>query len=408
MRKLLLCLIMIPALAGCGGVNFAATPESSNVSKYVEQLLKTLQPALAVRAISCLMCHSDVRANIVTDFGLGQNFYLGGSARFDDMGWYNNYVSTWQTSQQILGSVYVPDANVTASAQAILGAGAWSTPMKLKDFLLTPYVPISNWNNDYTARAVMDKVQPANPLDSAVIAKSKIVIRAPQDSEIRALDATFFADATAVKAKRVGSTAPIQFVVKDNGLGKFIMNDENSVLDCRDSDILVNGSLYLRGLKVSAAKGCRLYVTGTVFIEDAVTYSPTDLDPSLQITSARGIVMGINQARLKNRLIADNRGLELRDFDFATLANQILADAAAVGTTRDALDDYGGVRASINYSGLLLNAPVVHSRYLGTVKGTIVAEAALFALGAFHFEFDDVLTRISVLPLLTSSILTVE
>ncbi len=45
--------------------------------------IRSIEPALAVRGISCLMCHADIRANVVTDFGFGQNYFLGGRSHFD-------------------------------------------------------------------------------------------------------------------------------------------------------------------------------------------------------------------------------------------------------------------------------------------------------------------------------------
>jgi len=272
--------------------------------------------------------------------------------------------------------------------------------------MLTPYVPNWNYDSDLSKQSMAARVQPVNAADPKVVAKSRIVIRAPTESELRALDPAFFADANAVAFKRVGSAAPVQLFVQRNATGAFVTDDPNTALECSGADILVNGSLYLRGLKVKAGGGCRLYVTGSVFIEDAIAYTDPGAKANLQITSSRVISLGISKSRLSHRLFQDSRGLQLRDFDYQALANQIMTDAEVVGTMRDAQDDYGGARASVDYTSVLFNAPLVESRYLGLVKGTIVAEAALFALGNLRFEFDPVFTETNVLPLLTTAIVS--
>ena len=65
-------------------------------------------------------------------------------------------------------------------------------------------------------------------------------------------------------------------------------------------------------------------------------------------------------------------------------------------------------RATIDFTGVLLNAPIIYSRYLGKIKGTLISDIALFALGAFYFEYDDVFEQVPVLPALPRSPLEVN
>ena len=58
------------------------------------------------------------------------------------------------------------------------------------------------------------------------------------------------------------------------------------------------------------------------------------------------------------------------------------------------------------FSGLLLNAPEVHSRYVGNFKGAVVAEIAMFRLGEFVFTFDSLFQKVPILPALKSDILS--
>jgi hypothetical protein len=126
-------------------------------------------------------------------------------------------------------------------------------------------------------------------------------------------------------------------------------------------------------------------------------------------------------------LFEDHRNPQLRDYNSSSggstwldLANLVYADAQAIvsanGGTQllDAQDpgspgfDSSQNRASIEFTGLLLNAPVVESRYLGLFKGTIVSEIALFGLGSFYFDYDPVFNSAPALPLLPSDILSVN
>ena len=71
----------------------------------------------------------------------------------------------------------------------------------------------------------------------------------------------------------------------------------------------------------------------------------------------------------------------------------------------------GGPRVAINYTGLLLNAPHVHSRYGGTFQGVIIGDVVMLArnpsqLQLEQFSYDPVFDKVqTVLPALTTQIL---
>jgi hypothetical protein len=71
------------------------------------------------------------------------------------------------------------------------------------------------------------------------------------------------------------------------------------------------------------------------------------------------------------------------------------------------VSDAGQTRVAINYEHLLLNAPAVHSRYLGTFTGVIISEIAEMSLGQFVFSYDTVFSNanVSVLPALPVDVL---
>jgi hypothetical protein len=61
---------------------------------------------------------------------------------------------------------------------------------------------------------------------------------------------------------------------------------------------------------------------------------------------------------------------------------------------------------NVGYERLLLNAPLIHSRYAGGIKGSVISEFALMPLGLSHnqsrfrFEFDPVFSQVDILPML--------
>ena len=402
----------------CSDVNFSTAVENSINScsedpddpcHDITETLRKIQPAVAVRGISCLMCHAQIHANVITDFGFGSPWYWGGSKGINDASWYNNYVNTWQHAVTVVGSIIVPDAIVPVSVQNSVASFASLPPMTIRQLMTTPYVAPQNWggNEPYEGHVEMSyKIAPAS--GEKVIAKSEIVISSPTEEEITALAPLLWESSGVAGFTRVGGTDEIQLIQKGSGSAVYTMNDGARELQCVRGNIVIKGSLYLRGLRVQASGGCRLYVSGSVFIEDGITYG-SGVDQNLQITSANGIFMGVNVNRLEHRLIDDSRGLQITGVrTYEQRANQAMQEARNIGILRDALDDYGGARASVDYTGLLLNAPMIHSRYLGLIKGTIIAEAALFALGQFHFEFDPVFTRVNALPLMKRSILVVN
>lgn len=403
-------------VSGSGSPNPPSPPSALPPPPPPTQMtLKTIQPALAVRALACLMCHADIRANVITDFGYGQSYFMGGNLDWDkDQSWYGDTASSWQTAKQILGTVYVPNVNAGPKAISKLNPQPIA-PMNIETFLQTPYVPAYQWDNRYVAQTVVRSVNPPEGAP-AVKSVSSIIIKAPSEADLLSIDSQFFSGPVGVKY--YNSQSDTGFVIEDDGSGPFVTNSADTI-ECSNQDVLVKGNLLLKSLSVTAGFGCRIYVLGSVFIEGGFTYTAMQL-PNLQITATRAIVMGISESRLNHRLIEDARGLQLSSVDYASLAKMVMNDAHIMSShLLDAQDNYavygtqgtdtkGNPRSSIDYTGLLLNAPLVESRYVGSVSGTIIAEAALFALGEFNFSFDAVFTKVNVLPRLPNPILMAQ
>ena len=220
--------------------------------------------------------------------------------------------------------------------------------------------------------------------------------------------------------------------------GHYVTNTTGKTLVCSGADVVIKGPLFLKNVKVNADNGgCRFYVAGSVFIQGPITYVGSSKTSNLQISSSRIISMGVGYGyptatiaetgcsptcnALSYRLLQDNRGAEISGASYGLRAAQVLADAARIGWIQDAQDLTGGnldtaksssgaTRAAINYARILFNAPIIYSRYLGKLKGTMISDIALFSLGKFNFEYDPVFEdpTVPALPLLPKSPLDVK
>lgn len=394
--------------------------------------IKTLKPVFAVRAMNCVACHGSFGASIVTDFGYGgPNFSVNGnpflpSSKGTERTAYNNVdagggIGGWQSMTVAGGSIHVPKVSFSAQDSAnLFGLNAATT-----------LAQVLQWNGGLYAngRSMVDGVTPAAG-QSRVVEMSKIVIGYPSEAEILSL-------APAIQSQTIGVTT-IQLAGKPatqmsgfvaDGSGKFIRNSGN--VTCY-GDVVVKGPLFLKNLNlVTDSNGCRLYVSQSVFIQGPITYINGGAS-NLQITSPRAITMGISAERMGAATSGSNVRVNdvplttaggpwprfMRDLDtaydpsggaingvaMAKYFDNIVSDAKSIGSELLDVGDkaytdnpiagresviyedpsnenasVGGNRISLNYEGLLLNAPHIHSRYFGDFKGVIIAEVAMLA-----------------------------
>lgn len=436
--------------------------DEAKLTLQVGNTLKTLAPALAVRASGCITCHAEVHSSLITDFGYGgdggsRNYYFG-QMTADDLSWndglpygdhyafYQNYDgsisqgSWWSLNlAKTVGGegqkVYVPAASLPAAPAGKTGATT-----------LRGYVQHRLTNSYYPDSA-----------SGVAIEKSNVYIGAPTASRLEsvfawnAADETkkykYLADASGVALSGLSVTAA------GPANGKYFTN--TGVVTC-EGDLLLKGTVYFNNLQVQTRTGCRIHATGSVFIYGSITYPTGSGDYSkrnLQITSAKSILMGLGS------LFNGSTHCENGDMDAAyyaywskrdewtagmTPAEKAAYEAAVVDSAKYRLEYFWGLSgfffrsdsrngrviqqeiysemlATIGaqkdaacrpegraqaFERLLLNAPLVESRYAGGFKGSIVAEIAYMGLGLaanesrFKFEFDPVFQNVDVFPLL--------
>ena len=396
---------LIFCFQNCSQVAFQAIPSDPLNNK---EALRSLEPALAVRAVGCIQCHANLGANLVTDFGYGDTFYFGrntGGSILDNGSPYTDHASSFDTIKMASDKkVYVPHANLPAEVATHTGLE------KLSDYISKEF--------SESAHAETKLVE--------VKEISRVYIAAPTEQELL----TAFALGSA-RMKFIKSGAADLSGLMDNG--NYFSN--SGTLKC-DGDLIVKGPLYLKDLELETQKGCRIHVIGSVFAYGAINYLGSSELKNLQITSTKSINMGLGSVvkadntycnptgkhatgehgnnSLVNRYVTmwtvpsqSLRGVsDPKAFGESVVAEAALIEAGIGGKLQDA--DCLGDRA-IAFERVLLNAPVVMSRYNGNIKGTIVAEWALMSLGAFKFEFDSVFTNVDVLPKLDqATFLTVQ
>ena len=435
-----------------------------------------LRPVLATRNTACIMCHAQINGDLVTDFGYGDPFFFG----LDDKRNhplkpdYGPFVSkhfiyggnTWAGSS-IMGNVYVPDATMTDSrilASWVGGGNAASAGVKLVDYLKGPILNTLTSSSPITILNKMDATDPsfadinAAGLRGNYISRKDIWIDAPGADEIRTLlnsptIVSVIAKLGLSIAKSTSSDVLVGLVAVESTKTHKLIAQNADVLTCR-GDIIIDGVLFLNNAKLATDdKGCRLYVTGSVFIQGPITYVNGG-NSNIQITSASAVIMGMRSLMLRlsqdnvDQIVDNVSGVRLGWTDSAELAlnAKIFADRDSVdGLVDDAgptkiLTDAGGnvlayesdydnqvfnlpsgavvtsppntscsgctftwaggyMRKSVDYTHMVLNAPKVMSRYYGTFQGVIISEDVLFAIGNFKFNSDPVMSNIPLLPL---------
>ena len=457
-------------LMGCDSpVSVAVLPDTANpmnpdtptTPTSTESAIRLIRPGLAVRGMSCLSCHANIQASVITDFGNGDSWFLDENATSNGhavtpsalFGQYHYDPLPWQTLQPVNGQVFVPKATVPAEiVQNTIAGGSGS--MDLATYLTAS--SIENQSPEWyayfgmgTAPSTISYTAAVTPPAASgvtlppVVEEGFMYIGAPTVAEIIGIAPTPTAPAPWIQAMS-GSASGLSIVT---GVSNKPYITNSGTLLCQGQDVVINGTLLLKNAEIdSGASGCRLYVTGPVFIEGPIQYidssqTPPAADPtgSLQITSATAVLMGVGltgdvyeggsaQGTLDNhasnqplswRLIDDSRNQVFRSAPTAAayttwaqsvmsegenIGSDLLVDASTLSGTlpagvTTALSAAGQPRMSIQYQRLLLNAPVIHSRYLGQFSGVIVSEIAIFSLGEFNFTFDDIFDN-SQLPIL--------
>ncbi len=393
---------------------FIARNSFGEVSKKMVTLIvgnpfQNLEPSLAVRGIGCATCHLQSSSKLITDFGFGNDYFFGKDALnvasaspfVPSYSYYNDHAgASFKTAN--LKEIIVPNQNLPFKPGTYLAATA---PVAQRE-----------------AITVSQYVKAVVPATATVSTKNEIFIGAPSADVIKARTALGTAETAYFKNQ---DSSPAL-----SGLSKLGTYFTASNLIC-DGDLVINGTLFLKDLSLTTNEGCRIMVTGPIFINGKITYvqhvpSSTN-NTNLQLVSSTWINLGVGLTNCENdssypaaakawyrtnsTAIQDPMTHRLKVYAAKSRLNQ--QDVNSLRTIQSSIATFQDASCRKSISGefpreehferLLLNAPRVDSRYTGQFTGVIIAETALMGLSSFSFSFDPVFSRVPVLPLLRPS-----
>jgi hypothetical protein len=374
----------------------------------VNPAIAEFEPALAVRASGCITCHATIRPSYITDFGCGNRYFFGHPGQSGKFGSFNGSVygdffgdprypnTTGFLTAHIEKSVIVPaaplDFDLSAAAGKIAAQPAYQQSVRATS--LAGYLQALEKQKDAPA---------------AIIEKKQVFIGAPDSETLLARFNVQPGSALQLKYIRNEKSSPditgIELWLEPGK--KFFTN--TGEVTC-DGDLLVPGTLFLNRLNLITKNGCRIYATGPIFVQSAISYKGSRAN--LQLVSSQAILMGIGdksceasdkESPLSRRLISGyavstylTREGEKRAMTPEALGKGIYAEGKLIPSLEDATCQPD----TPAFSRLLLDAPLVHSRYQGQFTGLVIAEVVLFRLGKSTFEFDPVFKEVPTLPIL--------
>jgi hypothetical protein len=387
-----------------------ANRDIASVNADSVDVIRSLQPTLAVRAMGCVQCHAQVNSNLVTDFGYSDAYYFGqkdgpqywnANSPYGDHG--NNFNTMGFTTGQ---TVYVPHATAPSIVQTSTGAAT-----------LAAYIS-QQFSLSSTAATQTTNVQEM----------SSVYIGAPSDTVLT----NAFNLPAGTRYQFIKSAQATEDLSGLSDQGTFFKN--SGTLVC-DGDLVLRGPLYIENLQLQTAAGCRIYVIGSVFLFGPVTYVNETATSNLQITSSKAIGMGLGteinngqnceptsryalnttdpsysrasslDTRFVDMYTTGESYVRAANGDPVTFGNTILAEAALIQNVNGPFLDAScrPETRNVSFSRLFLNAPIIHSRYTGAVTVTIIGDFVMMSLGQFQFSFDPVFNSVDVLPYLPQS-----
>ena len=405
-------------LNGCGSNLSPLKPADTGAEPQGESAVNSaiieFEPVLAVRAPSCVTCHAKINAAFITDFGYGDDYFFGQSGIGSRLGPFSGH---------IYGDFYGGEPNKTA----------WLTATLDKEIV----VPKAEFDFDLQSTAVSDLGDQAayqNALGAESLAGylQEVENQKANPSKVIETETVFIGapDAATLKTRfdiSPGSDIALKFIKNDDnaspemtgivaGSGNTHFTNAEEVI-C-DGDLFVGGILFLNSPTIRTNRGCRIYATGPIILQKAVSLKALGDAPdlaNLQLVSSEAILLGVGEKNCAESMYSDP--LATRFQGAYALNSFITRETHRMSVApRDAarkiyekvklipdLDDASCHDDSISYSRILLNAPQVHSRYRGTFKGLVIAEFALFRLGQSSFDFDPVFKKVPILPVLRNS-----
>lgn len=328
------------------------------------------EAVLAVRDISCALCHSSIDANIITDFAMST----------DD-------ASAEQTYRKLM---YQVNHEMGANGQPII-TGDFIVPRSQ-----TPMTEKTSVDCVFSAEKVAD----SSP-------KSKVSIldnltKCAQNVFKWGATSQKFVGKESISINPVSSADDIRSIVGSAKLSKSgfaLVGDSKlsgisgssqtgftaaSAVTCEGA-VVFDGPVVLKDSTVNTEKGCRIYSTASIFVFGNTRVSTNSDTANLQLMSPLFVGFDISSGNVDGRLKNDaNSKLKLSRGSAVEVAALITADANKLGIASNTGN------SNVGYSRVVASAPVVYSRHTGPFSGAIIAEHFIGKIGALSFTFDPI------------------
>ena len=403
-----ICLLFLAVTAT---ESFSFSSENRQLKPGINPSIREYEPAVAVRASGCLTCHAKISSNYITDFGYGSPYFFANPAGNNKVGVFSGHIygdfiagpgkTGWLTAE-FKKDIIVPEAPVDFDLDAAAGD-------TLKDKSSYQKALKAGSLAEYLRALEANKEKPAS-----VIEKKRVYIGAPDKATLEAGFGINPGDNVNLRyIKNDLESSPEAKGIELSNNGKYFTNTGEIICD---GDLFVSGILFLDKPVINSNTGCRIYATGPVFLQGEITFEdPADSTDknNLQLVSTEAIFLGVGREKCDT---TKTDPLALRLLKTPALPSIITRTSYKNNVTPKEftqdlydktslvpLEDSSCHDSTIGFSRLLLNAPVINSRYSGRFKGVMIAEYALFWQGKTNFEFDPVFKEVPVLPILKDS-----
>jgi hypothetical protein len=389
------------------------TPEDPPDAKESEQIVNAAitryEPALAIRGAGCITCHAKIHSAFITDFGYGDPFFFGNASGGIKVGPFNGNIygdfiaeqgkTSWLTAEMDK-EIIIPQASLSINPKDAAGSGL-NNQSSYHDALQAASL------KNYLQSLESQKTNPA-----PIVEKDTIFIGAPDTATLETRFGLTPGDSVDFKyIKNNPKDSPEIEGIELSESGNYYTNTSDIVCD---GDLFVRGILFLNKPSIRTNTGCRIYAAGPIFFQNTVAFNSmsngTDRT-NLQLVSTEAVFMGVGQKKcganagsdpLSSRLLLTPAltSIITRSADRDSIQPEAFAQKLYDKAALIPLEDSSCHDESIRFSRILINAPIVHSRYNGKFRGLVIAEFALFWQGKSSYEFDPIFKEVPVLPLL--------
>jgi hypothetical protein len=391
----------------------SVTPEDPPDTKESRQIanaaITRYEPALAVRGAGCITCHAKIHSAFITDFGYGDPFFFGNASGGIKVGPFNGNIygdfiaeqgkTSWLTAE-MYKEIIIPQAPLSLDPKDASGSGL-NNQSSYRDALQAASL------KNYLQALESQKTNPA-----PVVEKNAVFIGAPDTATLETRFGLTPGDTVDFKyIKNNQKDSPEMEGIELSESGNYYTNTSDVVCD---GDLFVRGILFLNKPSVKTNTGCRIYTAGPIFLQNTIAFSSmgngTDRT-NLQLVSTEAVFMGVGRKKCDPKAESDPLSSRLlltpaltsiitRSADRDGIQPEAFAQNLYDKATLIPLEDSSCHDESISFSRILINAPIVHSRYNGKFRGLVIAEFALFWQGKSSYEFDPIFKEVPVLPLL--------